>query len=198
MKLKERLKNLRNKFRDLLKGLNDYIKSTDLIGISNITLLSFLFVFFTILTLETISVYKTNNKIGKTKLIVVYKKGSNRKINKDKIEIPEKINLEKNKNINCKNKDKVYNRYGDVVVDGKNSIDSIKQNENLVGNLYVQNIYNYTLPCDVSIKGNLFLRNLGRLKFCGKFTITGNIYITENVSFGNFPKGSKLEGNIIF
>ena len=109
-----------------------------------------------------------------------------------------KINLEKSKDINCKKIKKDYNRYGDVVVDGKNSLETIRQNENLIGDLYVQNMYNYTLPCDVSINGNLFLRNIGKLKFCGKFTITGNIYITENVSFGNIPEGSKFEGNIIF
>lgn len=194
MNLKEKLRNLKNKFKYFLDNLKNYIKSTDIVGISNITLLSFLFVFFTILTFETINAYKSTNNTNKTKLIVVYK--NVRKTESNKIKIKE--NRPINKNINCKNKDKVYNRYGDVIVDGKNSIDSIKQNENLVGNLYVQNMYNYTLPCDVSIKGNLFLRNLGRLKFCGKFTITGNIYITENVSFGNFPKGSKLEGNIIF
>lgn len=194
MNVKEKLRNLKNKFKYFLDNLKNYIKSTDIVGISNMTLLSFLFVFFIILTFETINAYKSTNKTNKTKLIVVYK--NVRKTESNKIKIKE--NRPINKNINCKNKDKVYNRYGDVIVDGKNSIDSIKQNENLVGNLYVQNMYNYTLPCDISIKGNLFLRNLGRLKFCGKFTITGNIYITENVSFGNFPKGSRLEGNIIF
>lgn len=195
MNIKEKLKKLKDSFKKMSLDLKDYIKSTDIVGIANMTLLSFLFVFFSILTFETINAYKSINKTPKTKLIVVYKNKEKIKSKKDE-NIP--IKITKQKNINCKKLKKVYNRYGNIIVDGKNSLETIKQNENLIGNLYIQNIYNYTLPCDVSINGNLFLRNIGKLKFCGKFTITGNIYITENVSFGNFPKGSKLEGNIIF
>ncbi|MDR1337865.1 MAG: polymer-forming cytoskeletal protein [Rickettsiales bacterium] len=65
------------------------------------------------------------------------------------------------------------------------------------GNLYLQNMRRYTLPCDMVIEGDLFLRNIGMLKFCGAFTVKGNIYVSRNSSFGPIPATARVAGQVI-
>ncbi len=87
--------------------------------------------------------------------------------------------------------------YGDVIIESREEAIVLKNGAHINGNLYLQHMYKYVLPCDIKIDGNLFLRDLGILHFCGRFDISGNIYVTPNSSFGPIPKNAYLGGQII-
>lgn len=86
---------------------------------------------------------------------------------------------------------------GDAVIDGRNTASLIKHGTKIHGNLYLQNMRKYTLPCGVRINGNLFLRDVNMLQFCGEFTVTGNIYVSPRSSFGPIPATARLGGHVI-
>lgn len=86
---------------------------------------------------------------------------------------------------------------GDAVIDGRSAATTIKHNTKVQGNLYLQNMRKYTLPCGVRINGNLFLRDIGMLQFCGEFTVTGNIYVSPRSSFGPLPATARLGGYVV-
>lgn len=86
---------------------------------------------------------------------------------------------------------------GDTVIDGRNAATTIRHNTKIHGNLYLQNMRKYTLPCGVKINGNLFLRDVNMLQFCGEFTVTGNIYVSPRSSFGPIPATARLGGYVV-
>ncbi|MBQ0013661.1 MAG: hypothetical protein KBS86_03795 [Proteobacteria bacterium] len=86
---------------------------------------------------------------------------------------------------------------GDIIIDNRGVASIIRNGTEINGNLYLQNMRKYVLPCNVTVNGNLFLRDLGMLQFCGKFNITGNIYVSPRSSFGPLPYDSKIGGQII-
>jgi len=87
--------------------------------------------------------------------------------------------------------------YGDVIIESHGEAIILKNNAHIRGNLYLQHMRKYVLPCGVKIEGNLFLRDLNMLQFCGPFTITGNIYVSPRSSFGAIPRNSYIGGQII-
>lgn len=87
--------------------------------------------------------------------------------------------------------------YGDVIVDSRGAATMLHPGDTIHGNLYLQNMRKYTLPCDVRINGNLFLRDMGMLQFCGDFTVTGNIYVSPRSSFGPLPRTARIGGQVI-
>lgn len=87
--------------------------------------------------------------------------------------------------------------YGNIVIESREEAIVLQNGTHIRGNLYLQNMHKYVLPCDIRIDGNLFLRDLGMLQFCGRFTIKGNIYVTPSSSFGPIPRNSYLGGQII-
>lgn len=86
---------------------------------------------------------------------------------------------------------------GDVVIDSRGTATAIEHNTKIQGNLYLQNMRKYTLPCGVRVNGNLFLRDVNMLQFCGEFTVTGNIYVSPRSSFGPIPATARLGGYVI-
>ena len=86
---------------------------------------------------------------------------------------------------------------GDVVIDSRGAATVIEHNTKIQGNLYLQNMRKYTLPCGVRINGNLFLRDVNMLQFCGEFTVTGNIYVSPRSSFGPIPATARLGGYVV-
>jgi hypothetical protein len=86
---------------------------------------------------------------------------------------------------------------GDVVIDSRGAGTMLQQGTIVNGNLYLQDMHKYTLPCDVRVNGNVFLRDLGLLQFCGDFTITGNIYVSPRSSFGPIPRTARLGGRVV-
>lgn len=87
--------------------------------------------------------------------------------------------------------------YGDIIIESRGDAIILKNNAHIRGNLYLQHMRKYILPCGVKIEGNLFLRDLNMLQFCGPFNITGNIYVSPRSSFGPIPRNSHLGGQII-
>ena len=86
---------------------------------------------------------------------------------------------------------------GDVVIDSRGAGKLLQNQSQINGNLYLQNMHKYTLPCNVKINGNLFLRDIGLLQFCGDFVVTGNIYVSPRSSFGPIPKTARVGGYVV-
>jgi hypothetical protein len=93
---------------------------------------------------------------------------------------------------------------GGIVIDGNTRDGGLRAMTTVNGDLYLQNMRTYTLPCGTSVRGNLFLRNVRLLKFCDpaagvpSFYVAGNIYVSSNSSFGPIPKNAYLNGQIVF
>ena len=87
--------------------------------------------------------------------------------------------------------------YGDVIIDSRGAATMLKSGDIVRGNLFLQNMRKYTLPRGVRIEGNLFLRDMGLLQFAGEFTVTGNIYVTPTSSFGPIPGTARIGGQVI-
>ena len=93
--------------------------------------------------------------------------------------------------------DNVNKIMGDVVIDSRGAATAIGHNTYIQGNLYLQNMYKYVLPCGVKVSGNLFLRDVNLLQFCGGFTVTGNIYVSPRSSFGAIPGNARVGGYVV-
>lgn len=87
--------------------------------------------------------------------------------------------------------------YGDIMVDRNPASPALSENVQIYGNLYLQGMRKYILPCGTVVHGNLFLRDLDILYFCGDFTVTGNIYVSPRSSFGPIPSTARVGGQII-
>lgn len=87
--------------------------------------------------------------------------------------------------------------YGDVIIDSRGAAKMLNNGSEITGNLYLQNMRKYVLPCNIKITGNMFVRDVNMLQFCGAFEITGNIYVTPTSSFGPIPRNSYLGGQVI-
>ena len=87
--------------------------------------------------------------------------------------------------------------YGDVIVDNYPDAPVLMNGVNVNGNLFVQNMRKYTLPCDAKINGHLYIRNVQKLNFCGGFSVRGNIYVTRQSSFGPIPRNAYVGGQVI-
>lgn len=87
---------------------------------------------------------------------------------------------------------------GTLLLDGRKHATRMPAGSVITGNLILQNMARYTLPCGVRVNGDLFLRNVNMLKFCGRFAVKGNIYVSSNSSFGPIPKNAMLGGQVIF
>jgi hypothetical protein len=86
-----------------------------------------------------------------------------------------------------------------VMVDGRAARGAgLRPMTTINGDLYLQNMSKYTLPCGVRVNGNLFLRNVRLMKFCGGFEVKGNIYVSSNSSFGPIPRNAYLGGQVVF
>lgn len=87
--------------------------------------------------------------------------------------------------------------YGDVIIDSRGGAKMLNNGSEIAGNLYLQNMRKYVLPCDIKITGNMFVRDVNMLQFCGDFEITGNIYVSPRSSFGPIPRSAHLGGQVI-
>ena len=86
---------------------------------------------------------------------------------------------------------------GDVIVERAPNSPILTNGAKIDGNLFIQNMNKYTIPCDVKINGHLFIRNVQKVNFCGKIKVNGNVYVNRESSFGPFPEGTKINGQII-
>ena len=86
---------------------------------------------------------------------------------------------------------------GDVIVDFDEKSPVLSNGVNINGNLFIQNLHRYTLPCGTKIEGHLFIRNVDKLSFCGEFTVKGNIYVNRQSSFGPIPSNARVGGQVL-
>ena len=87
--------------------------------------------------------------------------------------------------------------FGDTVIDHHDMTVVLKNGAHVRGNLYIQDLRKYTLPCNIVIDGNLILRDVNMLNFCGDFTVRGNIYVSPRSSFGPVPSTARIGGQVI-
>lgn len=88
---------------------------------------------------------------------------------------------------------------GDIVIDGIYITEHKPVKGDIIkGNMIIQNMRKYTIPCGIKIDGNLILRNVGLLRFCDDLYVTGNIYVNRNSSFGPIPSTARVGGQVIF
>ena len=87
--------------------------------------------------------------------------------------------------------------YGDIIIDNRGDAKLLNNGTEIDGNLYLQNMRKYVLPCNIKISGNMFIRDVSMLQFCGDFEITGNIYVSPRSSFGPIPSSARLGGQVI-
>jgi hypothetical protein len=201
------------------KWVWNWLCKINLVGLVNLTLLVAIIALFTMLIIDVVGcrrnqvVVINQNDVVET---VVPVKAANKKVVQRPVKpVTNVLPLKKdsanemvNEPINVaqvqvnpvteKQTAKVNNTmYGDVVIDSRGAGKMISHNTNVRGNLYLQNMRKYVLPCGVRIDGNLFLRDVNMLQFCGKFVVTGNIYVSPRSSFGPIPGTAKVGGQII-
>lgn len=195
----------------------NWLKSIDIVGMVNLTLLVAIIVLFTSLISDFVCCNKKTNTSNKQNVEMVVKKPvDNRKVVQRKFNTTLPLKADKKTGITPKiktvgvKKPQVVreisvparelpkqNLGGDVIVDVHPSAVVLQNGVNVNGNLFIQNMRKFTLPCDAKINGNLFIRNVDRLNFCGKFNVSGNIYVNRESSFGPIPDGSVIGGQIV-
>ena len=87
--------------------------------------------------------------------------------------------------------------YGDIIIENRGDAKILNNGSQINGNLYLQNMRKYVLPCGIKIIGNMFIRDVTMVQFCGDFEVTGNIYVSPRSSFGPIPATSRLGGQVI-
>ncbi len=185
----------------ICKTLWNWLKSIDIVGMVNLTLLVAIIVLFTGLILD---ISKDKPSIFYNSAYAELNARDNRKVVQRKPNL--KANSQSNvqitnasfKKVPASIKNKTTQKlYGDIIVDNYPSTAILSNGVQIDGNLFIQNMRKYTLPCNTKIRGNMFIRNVGQLNFCGDFKIMGNIYVTPESSFGPIPHGARISGQVI-
>ena len=219
------LETVKKPFRKIANWCRQFwlwVRSIDLIGLVNITLLSAIIVLFSMLIIDIIGCSKKNVIIiaknqetlpaqqyvvsKETQPKIVRKRAvkkvaslplhrdSNRQYIEETINVirayPDKVAIKQTARANNV-------MYGDIIIDSRGAATMLKTGDVIKGNLFLQNMRKYTLPCGVIIEGDLYLRNMGLLQFAGEFTVTGNIYVTPTSSFGPLPGTARIGGQVI-
>lgn len=195
----------------------NWVRSFDLIGLVNTTLLVAIIVLFSMLIMDIIGCNKkpvviiaendiTQQVSNTEKPRIVrtrdVKKVSSLPVHRDEnrqfIDNTIEVAQVKPDEVAIKQTARVNNiMYGDVIIDSRGAAKMLKSGDVIKGNLYLQNMRKYILPRGVRIEGNLFLRNMGLLQFAGEFTVTGDIYVTPTSSFGPLPGTARIGGQVI-
>jgi len=196
-----------------------WLKSIDIVGMINLTLLVAIIVLFSCLISNFVCCTRCNRDNARsaknTTVLSVPKNkyNDNRKVVPRKVELISQNNFGKNPGFfspdidaDAKKKDQVsvtsesmprQNLYGDVVVDMYPNAPILSDGVIVDGNLYVQNMRKYTLPCNMKVTGHLFVRNVEKLSFCGAFTVKGNIYVNRQSAFGPIPRSARVGGQVM-
>lgn len=189
----------------LIKRIWRWICRIDLVGLVNLTLLLAIIVLFSMLIIDVLKYRKSTVMLGTDNVQVVTTKLPETKvlpIVRDENNKPTTAPVRVAKTSKCRVAERQTARiknkiYGDVVVDRAANNVTLTDATAIKGNLILQDMRKYTLPCDMYIEGDLVLRNVGKLQFCGDFTVTGNIYVNPESSFGPIPRTARLGGYVI-
>lgn len=204
----------------ICRAIWKWLKSIDVVGMVNLTLLVAIIVLFSCLISNFIRCGRCNRDSASHAKSVTAVAVPQNKYNDKRNVVPRRVEIDSefdqkngvataDKTVeNQRNSDAVdqvsitseslprQNLYGDVIVDMYPSAPVLSDGAVVDGNLYIQNMRKYTLPCNMKITGHLFVRNVERLKFCGAFTVKGNIYVNRQSSFGPIPRGSYVGGQV--
>ena len=188
----------------ICKAIWNWLKSIDIIGMINLTLLVAIIVLFMGLILNFRQCNQSANGINtasKPQIVdtrkVVQRKSVPNLQKKPQIQIIDKPVAIKNISLPANKKLPKQVLMGDVIIDTYANSPVLLNGAVVKGNLFIQNMRKYTLPCDIKINGNLFIRNVDKLNFCGKFTVRGNIYVSKESSFGVIPSAALVTGQVI-
>lgn len=197
----------------IIRRIWTWICNIDLIGLVNLTLLVAIIVLFTMLIIDIVRVRRTPNVvlIEKPAVAEVVQPTSVRPVrqtvptlpikrgqNREYVATPVSVTNVKPCQTAIRQTARVgRDLYGDIIIDHRDSATILRSGDTVRGNLYLQNMRKYTLPCGVRVEGNLFLRDVNMVQFCGAFTVTGNIYVSPKSSFGPLPRTARLGGQVI-
>ena len=191
-----------------------WICRIDLIGLVNLTLLVAIIVLFTMLIVDIVRARRTPNVvvIEQPVAATVVKPTPRRPVqaaptptlpikrtaNREYVATPVSVTNVKPCQATIRQTARMgRDLYGDIIIDHRDSATILRSGDTVRGNLYLQNMRKYTLPCGIRIEGNLFLRDVNMVQFCGAFTVTGNIYVSPKSSFGPLPRTARLGGQVI-
>lgn len=206
----------------LLCAIWNWLKSIDIIGMINLTLLVIIIILFSSLIIDLVRFRKcaVSDVAQNSGNVVVIDQNApvanERKLVKRTFNKTLPLKADKNTNITPKIKTRGVEKpqiarelsvsadelpqqvlSGDTIVDSHPVSPVLSNGAKINGNLIIQNLRKYKLPCDMKVNGHLFIRNVARLHFCGSFTVNGNIYVDSRSSFGPLPEGTKINGQII-
>lgn len=183
----------------ICRAIWKWICGINLIGLLNTALLVAIIVLFTMLILDFTKCGKRSVVIVAPAPIVEQSVPATHINNKPAKKVLNIVPVKKSEvKIAKRQSAKQGNKFsGDLIIDSRGAGKLLQNQSQVNGNVFLQNMHKYTLPCDVKINGNLFLRDLGLLQFCGDFTVTGNIYVTPRSSFGPIPKTARIGGFIV-
>lgn len=196
-----------------VKWLWNWLCAINVVGLVNLTLLVAIIILFSMLIIDVVGCRKQVVVVAPQTTHQVVAKET-RTVKPRPVTLPMKVNAKTNKRIGgsvnvvpvkrteveiVKKQTAVKsNRFwGDVIVDSRASGAMLQNKSQVNGNLYLQNMRKYVLPCDIEINGNLFLRDVNMLQFCGDFVVTGNIYVSPRSSFGPIPKTARVGGHVV-
>ncbi len=198
-----------HKIAKLFRKLWNWICDINFIGLLNSALLISIIVLFSMLIVDFTKCNKEPvviiaqpvpvTKPASEQRNVVTRKPSLPVINKKLSEPVNVIPVKKSEVKIAKKQTAIQNKkiLGDVIIDSRGAGAILQYNTHVNGNVYLQNMHKYTLPCGTKINGNMFLRDIGLLQFCGDFTVTGNIYVSPRSSFGPIPKTARVGGYVV-
>ena len=206
----------------ICRAIWNWLKSIDIVGMINLTLLVAIIVLFLSLITDFVRCNKCEKSANANKPNVVMmqkENNDNRRVVQRKfsttlpvqpVKIDEKTTITpKIRTIGVKKPEIVRelsvpaNEFpqqtlsGEVIVERGSNAPVLSNGVKVNGNLYIQNMNKYTIPCDAKINGHLFIRNVNKVNFCGKFKVNGNVYVNRESSFGPLPAGTKINGQII-
>ena len=197
------------KIAELFRRFWKWVRSIDLIGLTNTTLLVAIIVLFSMLIIDVVGcnrkqVVVVAKPVPVTRQVTITDESgpkvatlplSQSKEQKMINVVPvKKIEVTIAKKQTAKQGNTMM---GDIVIDSRGAGAMLECGTQVNGNLYLQNMRKYTLPCDIRINGNLFLRDVNMLQFCGDFVVTGNIYVSPRSSFGPIPKTARIGGHVV-
>lgn len=199
-----------------MRRLWAWIRSIDLIGLVNLTLLIAIIVLFSMLIIDIVGCNKKSVVIvadapaiavvPERPQVTMTDEAAPRSVRAEQPTLPLKRDVKTRKyvsrTITVAHSDEVRaaaprQLNGDVIIDRRGGSPVLADGVQVNGNLYLQNMRKYTLPCGTVVRGNLFLRDVEMLQFCGDFTVTGNIYVSPRSSFGPIPRTARLGGQVI-
>jgi hypothetical protein len=196
------------KIAQLCKWFWKWVCSLNFIGLLNIALLVSIIVLFSLLIIDIVGCCKPSVVVVSQPVPVVQRASTRNIVNRQPVlpisqsKTSQPVNVVPVKQSEVKIAQRQIARQkntlmGDVIIDSRGAGTMLKTGAKVEGNLYLQNMHKYTLPCNVRVNGNLFLRDVGLLQFCGEFIVTGNIYVSPRSSFGPIPKKSHLGGYVV-